>query len=218
MKQIGWMLVVGAGWALTACDRGDGAKSADKDADGQSQASGDTDDEDGSTKKKKKKKKKKKGKSDDGPADDGDSAGATSCGPLSTIPDIPSGRSKPPTLAEWGQACDVNTQGAGSHPGNCTMKIKREWLQVTCRGNMTGYEQFEGFGSLGLDYFEQHRVGQMASFVVRLRKGQSQKVRMCRNKERASLFVSWPPSAPKPTIVALGVGPKCDGSSWGKHH
>jgi hypothetical protein len=138
-----------------------------------------------------------------------------SCGPPSTIPDIPSERSDPPTLAEWGNACDVNTQGAGSQAADCTMKIKREWLQLTCRGKVSGYEQFDGFGNEGQDYFQQIRQGEMASFVVRLRKGRSQKVRICRGNERASLFVSWPPSSPKPTIVALAAGPACDGSGFG---
>lgn len=207
--------------AAVACDAGDGKPSKDT-----SDKSG----EEASNKDEKKKKKKKKDEAkDDG--NDGDVAPAAdnvtdkvadkeqpACGPLSSIPDIPDSRSNPPTLEEWGSACDVNTQGAGSHPGDCTMKIKREWLQVTCRGNMTGYEQFEGFGNIGQDYFEQHTPGAMASFVVRLRKGKSQKVRMCRGNERASLFVSWPPSSAKPTIVALGIGPKCDGSSWGAHH
>ena len=111
----------------------------------------------------------------------------------------------------------MNTQGAGSQAGDCTMKVYREWLQVTCRGNMTGYEQFDknGFGAKGADYYEQHTPGKMASFVVRLRKGRNPKVRLCRGDERASLFVSWPPSEAKPKIIALGAGPKCDGSDWG---
>ncbi|MCA9622411.1 MAG: hypothetical protein KC731_25485 [Myxococcales bacterium] len=135
---------------------------------------------------------------------------ASSCGPPNQIPVIPGTTSPPPSLAEWSTACDVNTQGAGSQPGNCTMKIVREWLQVTCRGDMRGYESFEGFGSEGADYFKQVKVGNLISFVVRLGRGKSQKVRLCTNVDRASLFVSWPPSRPQPSIVALGVGPRCD--------
>ena len=38
---------------------------------------------------------------------------------------------------------------------------------------------------------------------------------MCRENDRASLFVSWPPSSDKPKNIALGQGPECDGSDWG---
>lgn len=139
-----------------------------------------------------------------------DAAEAVSCGSPDTIPPIPATRSKPPTLSEWGRACDVNTQGAGSQAPDCTMKIVREWLQVTCRGKVTGYENFTDFGNEGADYFKQVELGEMASFVVRLRKGRNQKVRICRGAERASLFVSWPPSKDNPSIVALGMGPGCE--------
>lgn len=140
---------------------------------------------------------------------------AASCGALSDIPDIPSDTSTPPSLAEWGQACDINTQGANSHAPDCTTKIMREWLQVTCRGDIIGTEHQEGFGRLNQDYYELINLPDMASYVIRLRKGRSQKIRICREKERASLFVSWPPASAKPTIVALAIGPKCDGKEWG---
>jgi hypothetical protein len=204
-----------AALALTACDgkKNDAAK--DEAAE---------DDDDGEKKKKKKKKKADRDEDDakaaakEAPKDETAVANEPpppACGPPNEIPDIPADRSDPPSLAEWATGCDVNTQGAGSQAGDCTLKIKREWLQVTCRGEVKGYEELEGFGSEGLDYFKQIVPGQLASFVVRLRKGKSQKVRICRDKERASLFVSWPPANAKPTIVALGVGPACDGSSFG---
>jgi hypothetical protein len=185
---------------LTGCDALSGAK-------------GDDDDKKSEPSKKGKTAKKKKLADAADPDSSGDAPtkeDTVACGPLSSIPTIPSSRSRPPTLDEWGSACEVNTQGAGSHPGDCTMKIKREWLQVTCRGKVGGYENFEGFGNEGADYFKQIRTGEMASFVVRLRKGKSQKVRICRGRERASLFVSWPPSSAKPLHVALGIGPGCE--------
>ncbi len=141
---------------------------------------------------------------------------AQKCGSLKDIPDIPEGRSAPPKdLAEWNTGCKVNTQGPNSHAPDCTAILKREWLKVTCTGDMLGFEQMDGFGVEGNDYFKMHTPGKLLSFVVRLRKGQSQKVRMCRPKERASLFVSWPPGKSKPTIIAVGRGPKCDNSAWG---
>ncbi len=105
--------------------------------------------------------------------------------------------------------------GANSEAPDCSVTILRDWAKVTCTGDMLGFENFEGFGVEGGDYFKTFTAGKLLSFVVRLRKGQSQKVRMCRPKERASLFVSWPPGKDKPTIVALQRGPKCDKSAWG---
>lgn len=136
---------------------------------------------------------------------------AAPCGAMNEIPDIPAEKSDAPKdLAEWSTGCPVNTQGANSHAPDCTSVLKREWLKVTCTGDMRGYEQMDGFGVEGRDYFKLFSAGKMISFVVRLRKGASQKVRMCRPKERASLFVSWPPSKDKPTIIAVGIGPKCE--------
>jgi len=212
-----WMAVVVATAAMAAvgCDSGGGKASKDKAADSDDDAKDDDGDD---SKSKKKKKSKKKAAADEDTGDTEVAAAGPACEGPNVIPSIPATRSKPPTLDEWGTACDVNTQGANSQAADCTMKVKREWLQITCRGNMTGYEQFDGFGTVGQDYFEQHRAGQMASFVVRLRKGRSMKVRMCRGTERASMFVSWPPAAAKPTIIALATGPACDGSGWGAHN
>jgi hypothetical protein len=197
---------------LVACDTGDKKSKKDKD-----EAEEEADEDEGKSKKKSKKSKKSDDEDEDDTASATEKASAdAACGPPSEIPDIPDSRSNPPSLEEWGTGCDVNTQGAGK-AADCTMKVKREWLQITCRGNMTGYEQFDGFGTLGQDYFEQHRAGQMASFVVRLRKDRSLKVRFCRGNERASLFVSWPPGRTKPSIIALAAGTACDGSSWGAH-
>ncbi|MBW2523928.1 MAG: hypothetical protein JRI23_07130 [Deltaproteobacteria bacterium] len=140
------------------------------------------------------------------------------CGDPKTVPDIPSERSDPPQGAEWDSACQINTQGANASPPNCNMRILRDWLMVTCRGDVLGFEKMENFGNEGFDYFKQIVPGQMASFSIHLSKGTSQKIRICRKKDRASLFVSWPPSQGKPLHVALGTGPVCDGGSWGSAH
>jgi hypothetical protein len=140
------------------------------------------------------------------------------CGPPNEVPSVPSDKTDPPQGTEWTNGCDVNTQGANAQPPNCTMKILREWLQVTCKGDVLGYEEMEHFGNEGSDYFKQIVPGSMASFVLRLKKGTNQKVRICRTDGRASLFVSWPGTAEKPLNLALGVGPKCDGSQWGTTH
>ena len=202
MNRFGWLFIALA-VTTVACDK----------------ASSDTDvseDSDRAAKKEKKKKKKKKDKTADAKPSATATATATptavaqECGSTKTIPTIPTGRSNPPTVAEWKTACEVNTQGANSEGQDCTSHILREWLRITCRNDITGVENFEGFGAEGLDYFKVINKPDLVSYVVRLRKGHSQKVRMCRSDQRASLFVSWPSSKEQPTIVAVGRGPKCD--------
>ena len=123
------------------------------------------------------------------------------------IPDIPTGRSKPPTVAEWREAKEVNTQEANSQPEACFMKIVREWLKVNCSGKVTHVDEREGFGVELADYFESIKPGKSADFVVRLRKGATLKTKIHRAEEgNAALFVNWPLDKDKPTIVALGRG------------
>jgi len=131
------------------------------------------------------------------------------------VPAIPDGKSNPPQGAEWDQGVAVNTQGANSRAKRCTMLVLREWLNVYCTGKVIGYEKKEDFGNLNSDYYEKIVAGKYASFVMRLKKGVNQKIRICREGDRASLFVSWPGSADKPKHLALGQGPECDGSDWG---
>lgn len=200
---------------LTGCD--DGAK-----------ASKDSDEDDGG----KKKKKKKKDADEDEKAGDGDeekgdadeankkadddaakeyaAADTPTCGPLNEVPTIPGTDSPPPTVEEWNNACKVNTQGPNSHPPDCEMKVLREWLRVSCKSSYTGYEKMQFFGAKGSDYFEMTGGG-MVSFVMKLRAGRNQQVRMCKPGGRASLFVSWPSTKPKPLHIALARGDACEG-------
>jgi hypothetical protein len=127
----------------------------------------------------------------------------------SKVPAIPSGRSTPPTVAEWGAAEEVNTQGRSSRPDQCETKVVREWLRVSCHGKVVGFEKMEGFGTKNADYFEMIKPGSLASFVVRLKEGKTQSVRICRQKDRASLFVNWPFGKDRPVHIALGKGPVC---------
>ncbi len=119
------------------------------------------------------------------------------------VPAIPETKSDPPKGSEWDDGIAVNTQGAGSQAKDCTLMVLREWLQVTCRGKVTGYEKMDGFGTKNVDYFESFIQGQHGSFVVRLKKGKYPKVRICRGDSFASLFVSWPASAERPKHIAL---------------
>ncbi|MBN1607613.1 MAG: hypothetical protein JW940_13330 [Polyangiaceae bacterium] len=131
------------------------------------------------------------------------------------IPLIPRDRSNPPQGTEWEQGKEVNTQEIHSQPNNCEMRVMREWLNVTCRKDYLGYEKMENFGKKLQDYYERVDPGQVVSFVLRLKPGNPQAVRICGTNKRASLFVSWPKGTDRPKVIALGRGPACDGSEWG---
>lgn len=133
----------------------------------------------------------------------------------STLPPIPTTKSNPPQGTEWNDGVPINTQGANARGKNCRMMVLREWLNIYCTGDVIGYEKKEDFGTLNEDYYEQIVPGKFASFVLRLRPGHHPKIRICREQNRASLFVNWPPSSDWPLHVALGHGPPCDGSDWG---
>lgn len=122
-------------------------------------------------------------------------------------PEVSGGTSAPPTVAEWQGASSANTVGANSAPKDCELKVVREWLKVNCTGKITQVTNMDGFGRKGVDYFELVTPGRVADFVVRLKKGGSIKARILREGagNSASLFVNWPSSNPKPSIVALQI-------------
>jgi hypothetical protein len=145
-------------------------------------------------------------------------AAAPAAAPASTsgakgIPEIPEGRSKPPSVAEWSSAAEVNTQEANSRPDECFTKVVREWLKVHCDGNVIGIEAMESFGTQNSDYFSSVRPGKAADFVVRLKKGKTQKLRICRDPGNAALFVNWPAAEDRPVHIALGKGNPCTNPS-----
>ncbi len=154
---------------------------------------------------------KAEGDAKDGDAEGEVDSGAPTCGALNEVPAIPDTDSKPPTVDEWKTACKVNTQGPNSHPDDCEMKVMREWLLVTCRGDYYKTQNMENFGSVGVDYFEMVKPNKLISYTMKLRKGRNQKVRMCHTKDKmASLFVSWPTGEEKPLHIALARAGKCD--------
>jgi hypothetical protein len=138
-------------------------------------------------------------------------APATSAEPPNPIPAIPTEKSNPPKTTEWDEGKDVNTQETNSQPDKCTMRILREWLQISCREDYSSYEKMENFGLKNADYFEFVQPGRVVSFVVRLQRGKTQTVRICGEGRRATLFVNWPAQKDRPVHVALGKGPACEG-------
>ncbi|MBN2192029.1 MAG: hypothetical protein JW751_04375 [Polyangiaceae bacterium] len=131
------------------------------------------------------------------------------------IPLVPTELSNPPQGNEWDNGVVVNTQEINSQPDDCQMRVLREWLQITCRGPYTGYERMTEFGRKNFDYYESVQPDKMVSFVVRMRKGKTQSVRVCAPTKRASLFVNWPLAKDRPAHIALGRGPVCEDSVTG---
>lgn len=125
-------------------------------------------------------------------------------GASSEAPDIPDGRSKPPTLAEWGDAREVNTVGANSAPRNCYMKVVREWLKIHCEGRIREITNEEGLGAEGVEHFR-YVNDKVADVIVRVRKGHHIKLRIIREGQSASMFMNWPGGQAKPSIMALQI-------------
>ncbi|MFO0546793.1 MAG: hypothetical protein U0271_00330 [Polyangiaceae bacterium] len=125
-----------------------------------------------------------------------------------TIPDIPSGQSKPPSLDEWMKdGVVVNSQEKNSRADKCEMRVLREWLKIKCEGEVMGIFDLDGFGPEGVDHFKAFEEGKWADIVVRLKEGQSLSTRIPRYAEGdAALFTNWPKGAKKPHIIALGRG------------
>jgi len=119
------------------------------------------------------------------------------------IPPIPAGRSKPPTVAEWSAAAEVNTQGANSQAQDCYMKVVREWIRVHCDGDIKSVSDKDGLPKSNADYFESIKPSKDADFVFRLEKGRTMKMRIHRDGNRASLFINWPASKDRPVHIAL---------------
>jgi hypothetical protein len=127
------------------------------------------------------------------------------------VPAIPEGRSKPPSVAEWNAGAEVNTQEANSRPDDCFVKLVREWVKVHCDGKLVGVEEMESFGRENSDWFVSFRPGKSIDFVLRLSKGKTQKLRICKEDGAAgaALFVNWPAGEDRPIHIALGKGKPC---------
>jgi hypothetical protein len=136
--------------------------------------------------------------------------------PVSPIPEIPTELSPPPQGTEWKQGVEVNTQQSNSQPDKCTLRVLREWVQVTCREDYSSYEAMENFGTKGRDYFASVQPNKVVDFVFRLRKGKAQSVKICGEKAQATLFVNWPAEKDRPTHIALGKGARCEGDKDGE--
>jgi hypothetical protein len=122
------------------------------------------------------------------------------------IPDIPESRSTPPTVAEWSNAVQVNTQEFNSRAPNCFQKVVREWLKIHCEGDVVRVDEKQGFGTQDVDHFESVVPGKYADYIVRLRRGIVITAKIYRTEGNAAVFVNWPAGAAKPVHIAMGKG------------
>ena len=120
---------------------------------------------------------------------------------ITTVP----GRSAPPSISEWSSVSDINQAGPSSKPRDCEIKIVREWMKVHCEGNVKSVEKIEGIGKEGVDHFKQVTPGEMADFVVKLKKGGSIKMRILRDPQSATLFTNWAGGADRPGTVVMNI-------------
>jgi hypothetical protein len=85
---------------------------------------------------------------------------------------IPTGRSTPPTVAEWNNAPKVEMQPAG-----CIRKVVREWLKLNCSKDdenglfPVAITRTEGMGGEGSGHFAWTREGRVVDIVVAMRRG-----------------------------------------------
>lgn len=142
----------------------------------------------------------------------GTAAAVASAAGTSTLPAIPTTKSSPPKVAEWEAAADLPVVDPSTQADKCTLKVVREWLRVTCNEDYSGYEEVTNFGAKDADYFEFVQAGKVVSFVVRLKAGDAQSVRICGTDKRAALFVNWPTGKDRPIHIGVTKGPACDGT------
>lgn len=77
---------------------------------------------------------------------------ATSPG-IRALPQFPSERSKPPTVAEWQAAHEVNTIGISGRQTECRIRVVREWVKLACSVQLPEFEEPEVLGTKNSDWF-----------------------------------------------------------------
>lgn len=124
-------------------------------------------------------------------------------GPDGLPAEIPSTRSKVPTLAEWDAVGEITV--ARSTPLGCETKMVREWLRVSCKGKShTGgtpanVTKLEGCGA---DTFLFSKMGNTTSLVTPVLRNKSCEVRFTwMNATAAWLSVDWNVGTPRPVIA-----------------
>lgn len=120
--------------------------------------------------------------------------------------EIPSARSKVPTLAEW-NAVPREISVAKSTPLNCETKMVREWFRASCRKKE---RTKDGWGGNPLsisdesgkqpDTFTFQKPGDVISVVTPVLRGKRYSAVFAWDTRGARLVVDWPAGAPRPVI------------------
>lgn len=90
------------------------------------------------------------------------------------------------------------------------MQVWREWVSIKCEGDFKGFDDNFNLGKETQDWFRATKLGKFASVVIRMQKGKTQRLRICRGRDRASLFVNWPNTRDRPRHIALGRAGQCE--------
>lgn len=120
-------------------------------------------------------------------------------------PRSPRASPRPPAVAEWSAAADINQANAKSKPRDCAVKIVREWMKIHCDGNVKSVQKVEGFNKEGSDVFKSITVGKSADYVARLKKGGSFKMRILRDPQSTTLFVNRQGGSDRPSTVVMNI-------------
>ena len=112
--------------------------------------------------------------------------------------EIPSGTSKPPTVAEWDAVPREVTVRRSTERG-CETKMLREWLRVSCRPKGTLQATSVATVESGGQQAFAGMFGDRASVVVQVVRGKKYTARFTWNDGVVgTLVVDWPSGAPRP--------------------
>lgn len=123
--------------------------------------------------------------------------------PNAALPAIPDGRSKVPTLGEWGMGVTVNSAAEPVRAPDCSVTLLREWLKAKCMGS--GASISFGAGTEGLEKYEFVNADAFGDVVMRLHPGMDSTVDFGRREGGAQLRVVWPAGDKRPSWIGLSM-------------
>jgi hypothetical protein len=118
--------------------------------------------------------------------------------------------SKPPTVAEWGAAQEIEVKNAKRL--GCEVKSVREWLRVSCRTNADTAAQIKELrwiepSDKPHDFYDLTKPGVLASIVFPIRHETKARVEFVWTALSRVLTVSWTPGTPQPLVYFSGDAP-----------
>jgi hypothetical protein len=209
---VGWLACVVALGVVAGCS----SKSSSKDGSSKEASKKSDDDDDDKKERKKKKKdddddkddeKKPAKKADKGETPSVAGSGVPSAAPVLQPPDLPSGRSAVPGVAEWASAKEITVKGSSAL--GCETKIIREWFRVSCRGaNDTGGTPTGVVVKRGGNKGETFAFasGDVASLVFPWTEGTEIEAVFSWTDKSHKLVATWPKGSPEPAVKGVFEG------------